>query len=88
MGKSRLGQHKAAYRFVSNPQINEGQILGGHFQATRERIYACVALILMLHDTTEFTFRRNDVAPVGILHKSYMRKDKKGRPLTTPSVAS
>ncbi len=72
---------KAAYRFFSNPRISEEQILGGHFQATRDRIHACGALILMLHDTTEFTFHRHDVAPVGILNKSYMRKNKKGRPL-------
>ena len=72
---------KAAYRFFSNPRISEEEILGGHFQATRERIAACAAVILMLHDTTEFTFHRKDTAPVGILHKSYTRKDKKGRPL-------
>jgi hypothetical protein len=72
---------KAAYRFFSNPRISEAEILGGHFQATQERIQACDALILMLHDTTEFSFHRNDVAPVGILNKSYMRKNKKGRPL-------
>jgi len=72
---------KAAYRFFSNPRISEVHILGGHFQATRERIAACSAVILMLHDTTEFTFHRKDTAPVGILHKSYTRKDKKGRPL-------
>lgn len=71
---------KAAYRFFSNPRVSEEQILGGHFQATRERIAAFDTLILMLHDTTEFTFRRNDVAPIGILHKSYLRKNKKGRP--------
>ena len=72
---------KAAYRFFSNPRVSEDQILGGHFAATRERIAASGALILMLHDTTEFSFHRNDVASVGILHKSYMRKNKKGRPL-------
>lgn len=72
---------KAAYRFFSNPRVSEGQILGGHFEATRERIAGSGALVLMLHDTTEFTFRRNDVAPVGILHKSYIRKNKKGRPM-------
>jgi hypothetical protein len=71
---------KAAYRFFSNPRVSEEEILGGHFAATRERIAACGALILMLHDTTEFTFHRNDVAPIGILHKSYMRKNKEGRP--------
>ncbi len=48
---------KAAYRFFSNPRISEEKILGGHFQATRERIAAGAAMILMLHDTTEFTFR-------------------------------
>ena len=72
---------KAAYRFFSNPRISEEEILGGHFQATGERIRACGALILMLHDTSEFTFHRHDTAPVGILNKSYMRKNKKGRPL-------
>jgi hypothetical protein len=55
--------------------------LGGHFQATQERIQACDALMLMLHDTTEFSFHRKDVAPVGVLNKSSMRKNKKGRPL-------
>lgn len=72
---------KAAYRFFSNSRIREEQILGGHFQATRDRIRACGALQLMLHDATEFTFHRKDTAPVGIVTKSYMRKDKKGRPL-------
>lgn len=72
---------KAAYRFFSNPRISEEEILGGHFQATRERIATSAAVILMLHDTTEFTFHRKDTAPVGILHKSYTRKNKKGRPL-------
>ena len=72
---------KAAYRFFSNPRVSEEQILGGHLQATGERIAAYGGPILMLHDTTEFSFRRNDTAPVGILHKSYMRKNKKGRPV-------
>jgi hypothetical protein len=34
----------------------------------------------MLHDTTEFTFHRTEVKPIGILHKSFMRKEKPGRP--------
>ena len=71
---------KAAYRFFSNDRISEAQILGGHFQATQERIAARDVLVLMLHDTTEFTFRRHDIAPIGIVHKSYTRKNKEGRP--------
>ena len=29
---------KAAYRFFANPRVNEDDILGGHFAATRERV--------------------------------------------------
>jgi hypothetical protein len=36
---------------------------------------------LILQETTEFTFARHDRAPVGLLHKSFRRKGKKGRPL-------
>jgi hypothetical protein len=72
---------KAAYRFFSNDRVSEEEILAGHFQATRDRLAAHGVLILMLHDTTEFTFHRNDVAPIGILHKSHLRKDKEGRPI-------
>ena len=49
-------------------------------QAARERIAAANALILVLHDTTEFTFHRKDVTAVGIVHKSYTQKDPEGRP--------
>jgi transposase-like protein len=67
---------KAAYRFFSNDRVSEREILAGHFQATRDRLAATDALMLVLHDTTEFTFHRSEVGSVGILHKSYMRKNK------------
>jgi Transposase DNA-binding len=72
---------KAAYRFFSNDRVSEREILAGHFQATRDRLAASDALTLVLHDTTEFTFHRGEVGPVGILHKSYTGKNKRGRPL-------
>jgi transposase-like protein len=75
---------KAAYRFFSNERVSEEEILTGHLQATRDRLAGSGVLILMLHDTTEFTFHRNEVEPIGILHKSYMRKDKEGRPRHYP----
>lgn len=78
---------KAAYRFFSNPRVSEEQILGGHLQATRERIAAAGALILVLDDTTEFTFHGNDVAAVGIVHKSYTGKTGRAVRATTPSAA-
>jgi len=49
---------KAAYRFLSNARVSEAAILAGHFQATRERFEAVDGLVLILHDTTEFSFAR------------------------------
>jgi hypothetical protein len=56
---------KAAYRFLDNDRVSEAEILGGHFQATRERAAATNRPILVLHDTTEFTYKREDIGAVG-----------------------
>src|SRR5881227_347249 len=56
---------KAAYRFFANGRVSEGDILSGHFRATRERISAHNGLILMLHDTTEFTYKRDKPEAIG-----------------------
>lgn len=56
---------KAAYRFFDNGRVNEEQILRGHFQATRDRAAATAAPILIMHDTTEFTYKREDIDAVG-----------------------
>jgi hypothetical protein len=50
---------KAAYRFFSNPRVDESIILAGHFAATKARIAAAKGPILVLHDTTEFSFKRD-----------------------------
>jgi Transposase DNA-binding len=71
---------KAAYRFLSNGRVNEGAILAGHFQATRERFEAAEGPILVLHDTTEFTYSRESVEAIGILHKLHAGTGKDGRP--------
>jgi hypothetical protein len=71
---------KAAYRFLSNGRVNELAILAGHFQATRERFGATDGPILVLHDTTEFSYTRESKEAIGILYKSCGRKDKEGRP--------
>jgi hypothetical protein len=55
---------KAAYRFFDNPRIDEGVILAGHFAATRARFAATAGPVLVLHDTSEFSFQRD--APDGI----------------------
>lgn len=56
---------KAAYRFFSNPRVDESIILAGHFAATKSRIAASPGPILILHDTTEFSFQRERPEAIG-----------------------
>jgi hypothetical protein len=56
---------KAAYRFFSNPRVNESIILAGHFAATKSRIATAKGPILILHDTTEFSFQRERPEAIG-----------------------
>jgi hypothetical protein len=74
---------KAAYRFLSNAQVSEAGILKGHFQATRDRLRRSDGTILMLHDTTEFNYHRDDMAAIGILHKKPVRRKRDGTPQHT-----
>ena len=71
---------KAAYRFLSNERVNEEDILSGHFRATHDRFSATDGLVLVLHDTTEFTFQRERTEPIGITHKVSSWKKRHGRP--------
>jgi Transposase DNA-binding len=68
---------KAAYRFFSNGRVSEVDILSGHFASTRERLAAANGIILMLHDTTEFTFKRDKPELIGIT-KTVNKKGKAG----------
>src|SRR6188768_984462 len=52
---------KAAYRFFANERVSEAQILSGHFQATRERAVTVGGTLLVLHDTTEFSYPRENI---------------------------
>ncbi len=49
---------KAAYRFFSNDNVDKEQILEGHFQSTKERFSRTDSFILVLQDTTEFSYKR------------------------------
>lgn len=61
---------KAAYRFFDNSRVSEGNILAGHFAATRVRCESTGgARMLVLHDTTEFSFKREDGEKIGILKR-------------------
>ena len=70
---------KAAYRFFSNARVKEGDILSGHFAATRARCDAFDGPILLLQDTTEFSFQRANVNAVGVTKNVNSGRDKQGR---------
>jgi hypothetical protein len=65
---------KAAYRFFANERVSESAILSGHFRATEKRLASGAWPILMLHDTTELSFHRKDVAAVGMTTRVPQRK--------------
>lgn len=70
---------KAAYRFFSNAQVSEEQIMAGHFQATRGRLSEPGRKILMVHDTCEFSFQREKDSQLGLLGRPACGKGKDGR---------
>ena len=70
---------KAAYRFLSNGSVNEGDILAGHFQATRTRAAALEGFILVLQDTTEFSYQRRNPETIGAIGLAPSRRDENGR---------
>ncbi len=72
---------KAAYRFLDNDRVRESEILAGHFAATRDRFDAVDGRVLVLHDTTEFSFTREDTKAIGVTRKvGDGRMDDRGRP--------
>lgn len=70
---------KAAYRFFSNDRVSEAEILAGHFLSTRDRMAAHNRMILMLHDTTEFSYQRERPEAIGITKSVNSGRDKEGR---------
>ena len=70
---------KAAYRFFSNGRVTDHAILMGHFEATQSRVVAADGPILILQDTTEFSFQREKPELIGITKSINSGKDKAGR---------
>lgn len=70
---------KGAYRFLDNGRGSEAEILRGHFEATQLRGAAADGTILVLYDTTEFSFKRDDVDPIGITRKAVAGKYRNGK---------
>lgn len=70
---------KAAYRFFANDRVNEKEILSGHFQSTRERFSKTSDKVLVLQDTTEFSYERDKPETIGATHLIPNGKDIYGR---------
>ena len=70
---------KAAYRFLVNRRVSEADILGGHHEATRERIRTCPGMVLLVQDTTEFVYRRASTTAIGITKSVNSGRDADGR---------
>lgn len=63
------GEVKAAYRFMSNERVEENEILRGHFLSTQRRILSMEGPILLLHDTSEFSYKRKKPEEIGFISK-------------------
>lgn len=69
---------KATYRFFVNESVSEDKILEGHLVASASRIQATDGPILILQDTTEFSFKRSSPEKIGFTKVSTGRKMKEG----------
>ena len=70
---------KAAYRFFANERVEEADILSGHFAATRARYDDCKGPILLIQDTTEFSYQRANTNAIGITKSVNSGRAKDGR---------
>lgn len=70
---------KAAYRFLANDRVDESDILSGHFAATAKRFAATNGTILVLQDTTEFSFKRERPEAIGFTTSVRIRDSKECR---------
>jgi Transposase DNA-binding/Transposase DDE domain len=73
---------KAAYRFLSNERFGEDAILAGHFQAAAGRFAATAGLVLVVQDTTEFSFRWARPETIGAIGRASTGRDRNGNPRT------
>lgn len=60
---------KAAYRFLSNERVEESEILSGHFSTTKKCMKQSTGPILILHDRSEFSYKRKKPEDIGFISK-------------------
>ena len=75
---------KAAYRFMDNDRVSEHDILRGHFQATAQRFSTTFGPILVLQDTTTFSYEREHPELVGYAGSAITSAERRGRTKPSP----
>lgn len=75
----RIPRRHTGCRFFANGNVSEDRILEGHFSASSQRFQATTGPILILQDTTEFSFTRTAPEKIGFTKTSTGRKEKDGR---------
>jgi len=68
---------KAAYRFFDNERVSEADILAGHLASTQERVGNVKGPLLVLHDTTCFSYQREDDSDLGPLNHFRSKRGQK-----------
>ena len=70
---------KAAYRFLANERVEEDEVLSGHFAATRARYDNSRGPVLLIQDTTEFSYKRAVPRLIGMTKSVNSGRDDRGR---------
>ena len=78
-GLPGLGQHEGGLPLLLQRACERRRHSSRPFDATRRRFAASDGPILVLHDTTEFTYKRKRTEAVGFTTKVSSGKDKRGR---------
>lgn len=75
---------KAAYRFMDNDRVNEQDILSGHFHSTAQRFSTTDGPILVLQDTTPFSYERERPELIGYASNTLTAAKRYGRDKESP----
>lgn len=82
---SNWASTKAAYRLLDHEDISENSFIEGHIQSTTNRFDNNNNKVLVLHDTTEFSYKMN-ASSLGILKKVFVKKKPKDYFITTKGI--
>jgi hypothetical protein len=69
---------RAAYRFMDNDRVSEQDILSGHFKATAQRFSSTDGPILVLLDTTTFSYEREYPELIGYAGSTITSAQRRG----------